>query len=495
MDIESHTITPTPRSQEGQPESRKMHVSRASRLPSWAIAFPLFYLLSLLLYWPTLKCFFVFDDLSHIMKTAPCVGMTWMECLKPLSNGCWRPANLFLFRLLLVLFGLHPLFFHIACLAIHALAATATLLLAQRLQPRSNRLPWLIGLWTCMNIGGYNACMMLSSSCDSLVSVGFLIGLIFWDEWVAKRVPIYYALSFAACLFSLASKEVGVVFPILLLLWLCIQRNLTRRDWKALAPFFILGIVSTAIFAYLQISSRLSYMQAGQIHIPPSAWIRQLMDYLFSAVFPFVHVVDFPLGRIQLHHSGLWVIRLAILSSIAVAALRPILAGRPLPKYLLLLACAAAVLVIPSAITGAPQSRYLYPALPFAGLALGQLIVESETKRWARRAFTAYAAMFCVLSFVAVYRSPTICFYRRTANEVEAFVRAAKTESSHWKNGDIIGVANHPHPGNETDRWIYAQSLFKIFIPQVEVTICFDPSQGFCNHRYRYVHGSLDAIR
>jgi hypothetical protein len=44
-------------------------------------------------------------------------------------------------------------------------------------------------------------------------------------------------------------------------------------------------------------------------------------------------------------------------------------------------------------------------------------------------------------------------------------------EARFWKDGDLVVILDHPHPGKDPWRWVYCQQLADVFVGHPKVTI------------------------
>ena len=150
----------------------------------------------------------------------------------------------------------------------------------------------------------------------------------------------------------------------------------------------------------------------------------------------------------------------------------------------------ASVFILPGAMMNgeAPFGRFLYSALPFVSI----LFAVGLVKLWSTRArlLLIAPAVVWVWLLSGFWFSGTVSAYRTTTSEVETVVDGMQAEAAKWPDGAIITILEHPHPGVYPWRWVYAQHLAYLFVPEKHVTISLDstPKAAF---EYRFASGRL----
>jgi len=193
-------------------------------------------LLAVAAFWRALPSYFLLDDFV-LLRYARHFDF---DALRPLlttagSDGFFRPAGYLSLAADALWAGVSPLRWHAAVLAIHAANTVLVYFLAARLG--ASRWAALFGAALFAVHGSRpEAAIWVAARFDLLATFFILAGLLFflWE----KPVSIPAALVCGAL--AMLSKEVGYVFPLLVLLF-------ARRRLRSAIPFFL---VAGALFAY-----------------------------------------------------------------------------------------------------------------------------------------------------------------------------------------------------------------------------------------------------
>jgi hypothetical protein len=442
------------------------------------------FLLSLILYALELRCFFISDELSLLASVAPQTGKNWVNCLTPCSNGFLRAPTFLMARGLIDLFGFSPLPFHLACLLIHALAATLTGCLAWRLLGESPRTGWIAVLLFATHLGAYPSAMMLANSCDSMLTVGILGGILAWERWTANGGRAWLAACAACFAFAIVAKESAIIFPALLFLLTLVYGHAPRRRWIALAGFGLAAALYAGVIYTRQSHTPISYLATGTLSFSPKNYCRQLADFSISTIVPFLHVAALPLGgRLNIPHAVLWGLRLLTLTGLVALAVQFLRSPRGRLNHGLALS-AAAGLLMPSLYAGKPDARFIYLALPFVCILLASLFIHS--RRAVRAALSCGVIILWGLFTLSFFTSETLTSYRSNARDVGRFTHEVIRLAPDWKPGSTIAIFNHPYPNPSEWRWVYCQLIFNIFIPQARATLALDAITPETARAYRF---------
>ncbi len=535
--------TKTPRHQVPDAERIRPTVS-ATTTVGWFFAS---LTISLILYWPSLNSFFLGDDISNIANVAPQLAKGWLDAFRPISNGFFRPAILLTTRALVVACGLRPIFFHLACLILHSLVCVLTGFLARCVWKESFLAAWLAVGLMASHLGAYGVATRICNIGEPLLAIGFISGLLAWDQWLERGEKKWLTATAFGFAFALASKETGIMFPALMTLWVLFSRRdapagrlhaederqpetphrgvstgENRKDDVRLARRIILvfgvaDLVYAGWFVGRQSQTGASYSAGDMVSASPKNFIRQLADYSSSAFLPYLHVIEPPGGSWGLSHSAYWGIRLVVLIFLLFVGVRFALNSAEGRMSFLILA--SLVPLLPACVlTGSPQVRFLYPALPFLCALLGGLteprpsgnaqratFLSSDAPSRSRLGWSDWTALqklaalgiaLLWISFaVSLYLSPTLIRYRQTARDVERFTAAVQQIAPTWEPGSTVAIFNHPHPGEGEARWIYSQLLFDLFIPEAKAKLVLDAETPQTRYSYRFDVRELTTLK
>lgn len=452
----------------------------------------------LALYWRTLGTFFLFDDLASLAIATPQGGKSWTDCLQPELIGFWRPLGSLTTYAVATLFGLRPLAFDLATLAIHVGVCVLCASVARRCFGLGPRGALAAALLMASHIGAWRGVVLVCNTGDTYVAAGFLLGLLAWDRALcappgggtrAREAFGRHAPVFGAFAFCLMAKETGVVLPALLLLWLGVRRGRAGRGHAmVLAAVFVGALAFAAWAAAQQAASRGSYISEGYLRLHPVTTVRSTTDYVVSAFFPYLHTVRWPWADVAWPGAVLWGARLALLAAAAGAAARLWVrrAGSPgtaLCAFALLAAFVAVAL--PGLRPGAPSARFVYPAVPFVVLLV---VTAGSGLRGAWRAGATALVAVVWATFVAGFLlSPTVTGFPALARENAAFVEALRREAPAWPDKAVVSVFGYPVPGpNTKSRWGYLQHTLSVFGSGRGATAVLDDILPETTNAYRW---------
>lgn len=466
-------------------------------LPPWGsvpTVFSASFILSVLLYWPVLTAFFIFDDLPHLSRCSPGLGHTLLDCWKPWGNGFWRPLNGLAFYTTEWAFGRTPLAFHLLCLAIHAAVSTLTFLVGRRLLGFDAPRGALAALLVTIHFGATGACIQLSNTCDSLLALFTLVTLLSWEGWLGTGGAWALARLVLAGVFCFLSKESAVALPLVLGLWSWGRPQTPGRTWAGLAGFLATSVIAAGIVIGVQLHGKGSYGADGRVSFSPVALGEKLADYTSALLVPYLQVGAWPWFEWHMGGAAQVAIRLAMLGAIAIAVVCFLRNRRHSSAGMLLM---AVVMLLPSVPVQDPvQARYLYPAIPF--LCLGLVFALRTTDPpppWARRTASILVAALATMWGLGFPGSPLLRNHAGIALRVQDVVTMAEWEAPHWREGEVVTLLNHPHPGPAGGRWVYCQLLFDVFVPEPHVWVSLDHFvPGRTRHAYDCGGGMMRPV-
>ena len=438
----------------------------------------------------TLNSFFIFDDVSMFKHASPQFGVSFTGCFHAMSNGFWRPLNRVAFHILDITTGKTPFFYHLMALLIHSAVCAATFCASKVFFQFNIRTSILAALLTTVSVGGFSARIELSSTCDSLVVLFLLLSLVFWRVWQVTGRRKYLFFVILSVLFGIMSKETSAVLPVLLLLSVLVRGRLEKHERPILACLFATSIIHGIVTLAYQHNSA-SYTNEGRISSNPLAFARQFLDYFSCLIVPYLHVLQWPFRHLEFSHSALWAIR--IILGIAVGAGVIVFFIRKTTRIFILPFLMSGLVLFPvSIITDAPQSRFLYPAIPFFSIGIAALFHQAYV-RYAVGKWMLFSG-WIILNILGFYFLPTMREYVTTCAQVRTFVEESRRVSASWEDSETITVYNHPHPGLEGQRWGYCQQLFDVFLPSKHAILALDHFAPETSHAYNFLNGKLVPV-
>jgi tetratricopeptide (TPR) repeat protein len=368
------------------------------------------------------NCFvgpFILDDAASIVQN-PRIRHLWpiWDALTPSASSLLggRPVVSFSLALNYALGGFVVWGYHAFNLAIHILAGLTlygivrrTLMrptLRERFGPAATRLALAVGvLWTVHPLQT-EAVTYISERCESLMGLFYLLTLYGFIRGADSRISDWwFTLSVVACLLGMASKEVMVTAPAMVLLYdrTFVSRSF-REAWTRHRRLY-LGLASTwVLLGYLMVG--LHYRAVGfGLGIPWWAYAltesRAVVHYLCLALWPHPLVFDYG-DRITIWHVTEAAPYALILAVLGAGVLRELRWQPPLgfvgAWFFIILAPASSV--IPVAGQAMAEHR-MY--LPLAAVAT--LVVVGVNALMGRRSTVVFLGLAVGLGFLTAQRN------------------------------------------------------------------------------------------
>lgn len=219
-------------------------------LPAWHLA-ALFAVL-LVVYFPSLRGGFVWDDERHVtepaLRSLSGLARIWFE---PGATQQYYPILHSAFWLEHRLWGDATFGYHLASLMQHALAATLFALVLRRLAvPGATLAAWLFALHPIH----VESVAWISEQKNTLSAVFYLSAALAYLHFDASRRAATYRAALAFFLLALLTKTVTATLPaaLLVVLWWRRGRLDWRRDVVPLVPWLTLGAVAGLGTAWLE---------------------------------------------------------------------------------------------------------------------------------------------------------------------------------------------------------------------------------------------------
>jgi tetratricopeptide (TPR) repeat protein len=244
----------------------------------------IFLLGALILYWPSLRAPFLFDDLYLVFLNKPITALGhWPEMLH--HN---RPLVILTYALNYALDGYNPLGYHLFQVALHGANAflvflLAVLLLSPPPRPRGRG----AAVWLGVAAGGLflaspllsMAVVLVSARSELLCAFFYLLGLILFLRDLEKPGRFGWLAVGAAYLGGILSKEMAITFPLACLILQGLRRRADlraalRENWKLYA---LLGVVTLGLLA--KVMQHNWGETVGGSHLPFTRW-----EYLLTQV-------------------------------------------------------------------------------------------------------------------------------------------------------------------------------------------------------------------
>lgn len=167
-------------------------------------------------------------------------------------NGQYAPINQMYYSLLFECFGYNTKIFHLGSLILHILNTLLVYIFIRELLKYSHLVKEKYCMLTAVAttvLFGIHPLMVesvawISASKVLLYALFYLLGLIFYVKFLGTGKYIYLGLTFFIFAISYLAKEQAVTFPFCLILidYLILKGNFSRRSWLEKIPFVILTV-------------------------------------------------------------------------------------------------------------------------------------------------------------------------------------------------------------------------------------------------------------
>ena len=223
--------------------------------------------LTIVVYWPVKQAGFIWDDDDHLTENP---AMTSTEGLariwSSLSVSRYYPLTLTTFWVQRRLWGLNPLPYHAVNVLLHGLNAILIYLVLRQLHVRP---AWVAAAVWAIHPVNVESVAWITELKNVQSGLFFFLAVLSFLEFERGSRRVWYLVSITCAMAAVLSKSSTVILPFVLLLGAWWQRRqITRRDWLRVAPFFALAL-PMALLTITEQQHRVS---------PQSAWSLGLMD-------------------------------------------------------------------------------------------------------------------------------------------------------------------------------------------------------------------------
>lgn len=207
---------------------------------------------ALVVYWPALTGDVVWDDDAHVTRGAlQSVHGLWRIWSDLGATQQYYPVLHSAFWLEHRLWGDAVLGYHLANVALHALAACLVVVLCQRLAIRG---AWVAGMLFALHPVAVESVAWMSEQKNTLSTVFYLMAAIGWQQWDTRRRSRDYLLATLLFVLALGTKTVTATLPgaLLVAVWWQRGRIDPRRDLLPLLPWFMLATSAGLTTAWVE---------------------------------------------------------------------------------------------------------------------------------------------------------------------------------------------------------------------------------------------------
>jgi len=216
---------------------------------------PFILLLTFLVYIPSFKGMFVWDDNNYIQNNPLITSINLKALFSTYVMGNYHPLTMLGYAIEYQFFGLNATGYHVINLLLHVINV---LLVFYTVFYLSNKA--IVALIACLFFGIHpmhvESVAWASELKDLLYSLFFLASYIFYIKYLKEQHKRFYFFSLLLFLCSLLSKGMAVSLPLVLLLTDYFKgRKITRQTIIEKLPFFLLAIIFGIVAVLAQKSS------------------------------------------------------------------------------------------------------------------------------------------------------------------------------------------------------------------------------------------------
>lgn len=237
---------------------------------------------NMFLFGRSVPLFFVSDDFAQLEWA---LGNTVLQLFAPYS-GLYRPLQSLCYKLILGVFGLSPIPYHVLSVLIQTGNSLLLLWLVLRLT-KSVPKALLCALLFTLHFMHVEPVIWISSLNILLATCFMLSGLIL----LRSRNPIGKSISILFSVLALLSSEAGLVMPLLVLVVIWASSSLELRSAKSIVPFLlvVLGYLAWRIPSFITVGEWGTYAFGWGFNILKNA------SFLITSMFvrlPYTELLD-----------------------------------------------------------------------------------------------------------------------------------------------------------------------------------------------------------
>jgi tetratricopeptide (TPR) repeat protein len=320
---------------------KKQSVNVPAIFPPWAQQLGLASLLvivTLLAYLPALHNGFIWDD-DRLVTDNPMIHspdglrQIWFSTK---AYDYW-PLTYSDFWVEWRLWGNNPLGYHAVNVLLHIAASLLIWIILRRLAIPGAFLAAMLFAVHPINV---ESVAWIAQRKNTLAMLFFLLSIL----WYLKEERTWYWLSLLAFAAAMLSKGSVAILPMLLLLILWWRRGLSRKDWLATLPFFLVAIAMVCVNIWFQhkgSSEAIRDVTPLQRMLGAGAVI---WFYLYKALLPINLIFVYPQWNIRVNDPIWW---LPLLAAMAVTAILWLLRRRPWAKAIFVAWCFFCISLLP----------------------------------------------------------------------------------------------------------------------------------------------------
>lgn len=251
-------------------------------------------IVAIVVFSPMLSNYFVGDDFTWLRWAADCGSAACSSVAGTITNYFtqadgffYRPGTKLYFSLMYSLFWLNQAVYHLISLVLHIAIAILLYLLAKKIL-RDNLLSAMTAILFLIQ-SGYSETVFWIASTGHLFNVFFiLLSVLFFALWDEKRKTIYFILSLFSVLFSLLFHELGIVAPLLIVLYASFTQEGFIKDRLYRKAHYLLIFAPIILYFFARVLAQSHWFSGDYsynlIKLPFNA-VGNSIGYLFLTFF------------------------------------------------------------------------------------------------------------------------------------------------------------------------------------------------------------------
>lgn len=256
-------------------------------------------LLTLITFWPSLYHDFTnWDDLSYVIDNEYIKILSWDNLVhiftQPIATN-YHPFTILSLALNYQAHQLTPFGYHATNLIFHLFNTLLVFIWGYQISQRKVLVAFLLALFFGIHPMHVSSVAWIAERKDVLYTFFFLLGLLSYQQYLAKEKTSWLLYTFLAFIASVFSKPSAVVFPLILLVidyWQ--HRSWDKKLLLEKVPFFIVslifGLITIAVQKDTAIGSWQAYTLVERILFASYGFL----TYIFKLIIPFPIVAYYP---------------------------------------------------------------------------------------------------------------------------------------------------------------------------------------------------------
>lgn len=372
------------------------------------------------------------------------------------ANEIWHPLTIISVALDYAVWKLDPMGYHLTNVILHAINSALVLLLMVHLlkywrdKKKALAAAVITGVLFSIHPMRVESVAWISERKDVLYSFFFLLSILMYAKYADTNKKPYYFYSLFFFTFSLLSKPMAVMLPVIVVMLDFYPYNMTeKRQFKRVmiekVPYFLLSSIVTVITILFH-SSWGSSIKFGRFSLQERIYdsVQATILYIAKMVFP-INLAHYypPTSEVSIYRFAVYLAAFCMIMAVCILSLKKHKAVSALVFYYIVTLLPVSGLIKTGSHSMADRYVYL-PGLGFCILiGLGfPLFIDSLDKRWMKAA--GFATLIAAIMLLVI----------RTEGQVSVW----KDSASLWKHELRV------YPDNKAVSYFLPYNVFSAYI-------------------------------